>query len=108
MRTVISVSGTAGRRLSPAHQHALAQCRVGDSFKMNQHWGELIHHLGHPANTRHFPDVVLMLGRRRRRRTNIKTTLGKCFVCYGYDVQVYPLVSEAAAGPPLSKHKTFE
>ena len=31
-----------------------------------------------PANTRHFPKVVFMLGRRRRRRANIKTTLGKC------------------------------
>ena len=31
-----------------------------------------------PANTRHFPNVVLTLGRRRRRRPNIKTTLGNC------------------------------
>ena len=33
-----------------------------------------------PANTRHWPNVVSMLGRRRRRRANIKTILGKCLV----------------------------
>ena len=32
------------------------------------------------ANTRHLPDAVLMLGRRRRRRASIKTTLGKCLM----------------------------
>ena len=36
-----------------------------------------------PENTRHFPNVVLMLGRRRRRRANIKTTLGKSLVFAG-------------------------
>ena len=35
------------------------------------------------ANTRHFPNVVLMLGRRRGRRANIKTTLGKYLVSAG-------------------------
>ena len=38
----------------------------------------------YPANTRHFTNVVLMLGRRRRRRANIKTIFGKCFVFAGY------------------------
>ena len=33
-----------------------------------------------PANTRHLPNVVLMLGRRLRRRPNIKTTLVQCLV----------------------------
>ena len=33
-----------------------------------------------PANTRHWPNVVLMLGRRRRRRYNIKIALGQCLV----------------------------
>ena len=37
-----------------------------------------------PANTRHWPNVVLMLGRRRRRRASIKTTLGQCIVFAGY------------------------
>ena len=32
----------------------------------------------YPANTRHWPNVVLMLGRRRRRRANIRATLGQC------------------------------
>ena len=36
-----------------------------------------------PANTRRWPNVVLMLGRRRRRRANIKTTLGQCLVIAG-------------------------
>ena len=33
-----------------------------------------------PANTRRWHNIVLMLGRRRRRRANIKTTLGQPFV----------------------------
>ena len=33
-----------------------------------------------PANTRHFPNVVLMLARRLRHRPSIKTTLVKCLV----------------------------
>ena len=36
-----------------------------------------------PTNTRHFPNVVLMLARRLRCRPNIKTTLGKCLVFVG-------------------------
>ena len=36
-----------------------------------------------PSNTKHFPNVVLMLARRRRRRANIKTTLRKCLVIIG-------------------------
>ena len=36
-----------------------------------------------PANTRHWTDVVLMLVRRQRRRTNIKTTLVQCLVLAG-------------------------
>ena len=36
-----------------------------------------------PANTMHFPNVVMMLARRLRRRSNIKTTLGKCLVFDG-------------------------
>ena len=35
------------------------------------------------ANTRRSPNSVLMLGRRRRRRANIKTTLGKRLVFAG-------------------------
>ena len=38
---------------------------------------------GLPANTRHWPNVILMLGRRRRRWANIKTTLGKWLVFAG-------------------------
>ena len=34
-------------------------------------------------NTRHFPNVALMLARRLRRRPNIKTTLEKCLVFAG-------------------------
>ena len=33
-----------------------------------------------PANTRHWPNVVLMLARRLRRRPNIKTTLDERLV----------------------------
>ena len=33
-----------------------------------------------PANTRRSPNVVSMLGRRRRQRANIETTLGQSFV----------------------------
>ena len=33
-----------------------------------------------PANTRNFPNVVLMLGRRRRRRANINPAMGQCIV----------------------------
>ena len=36
-----------------------------------------------PANTRHRPNAVLMLGQCRRRWTNIKTTLGQCLVFVG-------------------------
>ena len=41
-----------------------------------------------PANTKHWPNVVLMLARRLRRRPNIKTTLGQCFVLAGTSVDV--------------------
>ena len=37
-----------------------------------------------PANTRHWTNVVLMLGRRRRRRANIITALGQCHVFAGW------------------------
>ena len=41
-------------------------------------------------NTRHSPNVVLMLGRRRRRRANIKTTLGECLVFdWQYTYHIY-------------------
>ena len=36
-----------------------------------------------PANTRHLPNAVSMLGQRRRRLTNIKTALGECLVLAG-------------------------
>ena len=36
-----------------------------------------------PANTRRRPNVVLMLGRRQRRRANSKTTLGQYLVFAG-------------------------
>ena len=38
----------------------------------------------YPANSRHWPNVVVMLGRRRRRRSKIKTTMGQCLVFAGY------------------------
>ena len=38
----------------------------------------------YPANTRHRPNVDLMLGQRRRRWPNIKPTLGRCLVFAGY------------------------
>ena len=40
--------------------------------------------MSYPENTRHLPSVVLMLSRRRRRRANIKTTLGQYLVFAGY------------------------
>ena len=36
-----------------------------------------------PANTRHRPNVALMLARRLRRRSTIKATLGQCLVFAG-------------------------
>ena len=36
-----------------------------------------------PANTRHWPNVVLILARRLGRRPSIKTTLGQCLVLAG-------------------------
>ena len=36
------------------------------------------------VNTRHLPNVILLLCRRRRRRANISTTLGQCLVFAGY------------------------
>ena len=38
----------------------------------------------YPANMRHRPNVKLMLGQRRRRWTNIGSTLGRCLVLAGY------------------------
>ena len=51
--------------ISPANLHGLA--------------GHLF-----PTTTRHWPDVVLMLARRLRRRPNIKTTLGQRLVFAGW------------------------
>ena len=42
-----------------------------------------------PANTRHWPNVVLMLGHRLWRRPNIKTTLGQRLVG-GVEASVWP------------------
>ena len=38
-----------------------------------------------PANTRHSPDTVLMLGQRRRRWPNIETVLVECLVFAGME-----------------------
>ena len=37
----------------------------------------------YPAITRHWPNVVLMLCRRQRRRASIRTTLGQCLCLLG-------------------------
>ena len=42
----------------------------------------------HQAITRHWPNVVLMLCRRRRRRATIRTTLGQCLVFAGLPSQL--------------------
>ena len=48
---------------------------------------------GHyPANMIHRPNVVLMLGQRRRRWPNIKTTLDQCIVFAGYSANTGPIV----------------
>ena len=50
-----------------------------------------------PANTRHSPDAVSMLGQRRRRWTNIETAMGECRVI-AYDVttpQMYSALKKA-------------
>ena len=42
----------------------------------------------HPAITRHWPNVVLMLCRRWRRQASIRTTLGQCLVFAGLRSQL--------------------
>ena len=44
-----------------------------------------------PANTRHWPNVVLMLAHRLRRRPNIKTALGKRLVFAGILIDLVPI-----------------
>ena len=56
----------------------------------------------YPVNTRHWPNVVLMLTRRLRRRPNIKTTLGQCLVLAGYDPMVFKCWPDV--GPTLKQH----
>ena len=53
----------------------------------------------HPANTRNWTNVGSMLGRCRRRRASIDTTLVQCFVFVG---QCW--INDADGGPTLKQH----
>ena len=67
----------------PSKHETLTQCcfNVGQTSEMA---GQHLNNIGsYPANTRHWPNVFLLLGRRRRRRVNIRTTLGQCLVFAG-------------------------
>ena len=57
---------------------------MGDWTKWTTPWS-----LSIPVYTRHWADVVLMLGQRRRRWTNIKTTPVQCLVFAGIGLVHY-------------------
>ena len=57
----------------------------------------------YPANTKHFPNIVLMLARRLRRRPNIKTTLVKCLVLAGYWYSVDLASTTTVDDSPISQ-----
>ena len=64
------------------------------------------------ANTRRWPNVELLLGRRRRRRANFNSTLGQSLVLAGYKHIIYILynnylISIADIMTLLSKHETL-
>ena len=53
------------------------------------HAGDFVQYMCTTANTWHSPDVVPMLGQRRRRRHNIETALGECLVYTGWTQLVW-------------------
>ena len=56
-----------------------------------------------PANARRWPGAVLMLGRRRRRRSSIKTTLGQRPVLLG--VRAFHLMIRILTGPGILRRE---
>ena len=62
-------------------------------------------YVGHPSHTTRSPNAVLMLGRRRRRRTSIKTALGQRMrtQCAGA-IPSWCWASIEGDGPTLSQH----
>ena len=75
-------------------------------LKPPQNWQNIISgrccQITSPANKNRWINVVLLLGRRRRRRANIKTTLAQRLVCAGLYMPTPPY--SLSHPPPRTSH----
>ena len=75
--------GTTSKHI-PTNPRRLMLASLADNAPtLKQHWIMSVICSSLPANTIHWPNAGLMLGRRRRRRASINPSLGRCIVLAG-------------------------